>query len=99
MFLFLRKTKAKTWNIWLSNFLLFVKGIVTAASSGLDEVMASALDVNIAAKSFMLRQQEPKLKEVDQGRWVRVLISLLLSSSLFKDSYRRILIISDISSE
>jgi hypothetical protein len=76
-----------------------VKGIVTAASSGLDEVMASALDVNIAAKSFMLRQQEPKLKEVDQGRWVRVLISLLLSSSLFKDSYRRILIISDISSE
>ncbi|OBT81531.1 hypothetical protein VE02_09559 [Pseudogymnoascus sp. 03VT05] len=47
--------------------LFFVKGLVaviTGASSGLGEVMAHALDVNGAAKVFILGRRESKLKEV-----------------------------------
>lgn len=47
--------------------LFSVKGlvaVVTGASSGLGEVMAHALDVNGAAKVFILGGQESKLKEV-----------------------------------
>jgi len=47
--------------------LFSVKGlvaVVTGASSGLGEVMAHALDVNGAAKVFILGRRESKLKEV-----------------------------------
>lgn len=47
--------------------LFSVKGLVaviTGASSGLGEVMAHALDVNGAAKVFILGRREEKLKEV-----------------------------------
>lgn len=38
--------------------------VVTGASSGLGEVMAHALDVNGAAKVFILGRRESKLQEV-----------------------------------
>ncbi|OBT99337.1 hypothetical protein VE01_02525 [Pseudogymnoascus verrucosus] len=47
--------------------LFSVKGlvaVVTGASSGLGEVMAHALDVNGAAKVFILGRRESKLREV-----------------------------------
>ncbi len=47
--------------------LFSVKGlvaVVTGAGSGLGEVMAHALDVNGAAKVFILGRREAKLKEV-----------------------------------
>jgi NADP-dependent 3-hydroxy acid dehydrogenase YdfG len=47
--------------------LFSVKGLVvviTGAGSGLGEVMAHALDVNGAAKVFILGRRESKLKEV-----------------------------------
>jgi len=47
--------------------LFSVKGlvaVVTGASSGLGEIMAYALDVNGAAKVFILGRRESKLKEV-----------------------------------
>lgn len=47
--------------------LFSVKGLVvviTGAGSGLGEVMAHALDVNGAAKVFILGRRETKLKEV-----------------------------------
>lgn len=47
--------------------LFSVKGlvaVVTGASSGLGEVMAHALDVNGAAKVFILGRRESKLEEV-----------------------------------
>jgi hypothetical protein len=47
--------------------LFSVKGlvaVVTGASSGLGESMAHALDVNGAAKVFILGRRESKLKEV-----------------------------------
>jgi NADP-dependent 3-hydroxy acid dehydrogenase YdfG len=47
--------------------LFSVKGlvaVVTGAGSGLGEVMANALDVNGAAKVFILGRRESKLKEV-----------------------------------
>jgi NADP-dependent 3-hydroxy acid dehydrogenase YdfG len=47
--------------------LFSVKGLVaviTGASSGLAEVMAHALDVNGAAKVFILGRRESKLMEV-----------------------------------
>lgn len=47
--------------------LFSVKGlvaVVTGASSGLGEVMAHALDVNGAAKVFILGRRESKLQEV-----------------------------------
>lgn len=47
--------------------LFSVKGlvaVVTGASSGLGKVMAHTLDVNGAAKVFILGRRESKLKEV-----------------------------------
>lgn len=47
--------------------LFSVKGlvaVVTGASSGLGEVLAHALDVNGAAKVFILGRRESKLREV-----------------------------------
>lgn len=47
--------------------LFSVKGqvaVVTGAGSGLGEVMAHALDVNGAAKVFILGRRESKLKDV-----------------------------------
>lgn len=47
--------------------LFSVKGlvaVVTGAGSGLGEAMAHALDVNGAAKVFILGRRERKLKEV-----------------------------------
>lgn len=47
--------------------LFSVKGlvaVVTGAGSGLGEAMAHALDVNGAAKVFILGRRESKLKEV-----------------------------------
>jgi NADP-dependent 3-hydroxy acid dehydrogenase YdfG len=61
--------------------LFSVKGlvaVVTGAGSGLGEVMANALDVNGAAKVFILGRRESKLGEV-AFKAVRHIITFLLS--------------------
>jgi NADP-dependent 3-hydroxy acid dehydrogenase YdfG len=48
--------------------------VITGASSGLGEIMAHALDINGAAKVFILGRRESKLREV-ASRAVRTDIS------------------------